>query len=68
MQNEELMGPDGTDDLENFEAHETSHKLPIAWLALFLGLLAFGIYYYIAYTPAISGWTQVKAYEQSLEK
>jgi cyanate permease len=40
---------------------EGDHPLPIGWLALFFGLIAFGVYYVIAYTPAISGWTQAEA-------
>ena len=57
---------DMEDNVEEFEAHETSRKLPAGWLLLFVGLILFCIYYYVAYTPDISGWSQAKAYEESL--
>jgi len=56
------------DTIEEFEAKETAHKLPLGWLLLFWGLILFGIYYFIAYTPAISGWSQERAYEESVSK
>jgi N-terminal domain of cytochrome oxidase-cbb3, FixP len=56
------------DNLEAFEAKETSRKLPIGWIILFWGLIAWGVYYFAAYTPAISGWSQEKAYEAALKK
>lgn len=56
------------DNTEEFEAKDTSRKLPMGWLILFLGLIVWGIYYIAAYTPAISGWTQEKAYEESIKK
>jgi hypothetical protein len=31
-------------------------------------LILWGIYYFIAYTPAISGWSQQKAYEESVKQ
>ncbi len=62
MANEEI------DNIEKFEAKETSKKLPRGWLILFIGLIVWGVYYIAAYTPAISGWSQEKAYEESLKK
>ena len=56
------------DDIQAFEAKETSRKLPMGWLILFWVLIIWGIYYFIAYTPAISGWSQEKAYEESIKK
>jgi choline-glycine betaine transporter len=56
------------DDIRAFEAKETSRKLPVGWLILFWGLIIWGIYYFVAYTPAISGWSQEKAYEESIKK
>lgn len=56
------------DNLEEFEAKETAHKLPIGWLVLFWGLIIWGVYYIAAYTPAISGWSQEAAYEQSIKE
>ncbi len=55
------------DEIESFEAEDTSHKLPIGWLILFIGLIIWGIYYLAAYTPSISGWSQQKAYEESVK-
>lgn len=62
MANEEI------DNIEEFEAKETSKRLPSGWLILFIGLIVWGVYYIAAYTPAISGWSQEKAYEESLKK
>lgn len=56
------------DAIEEFEAKETAYKLPLGWLILFWGLILFGIVYFIAYTPAISGWSQGRAYEESIAK
>ena len=56
------------DDIEAFEAKETSGKLPVGWLILFWGLIIWGIFYFVSYTPAISGWSQEKAYEESVNK
>ncbi len=55
------------DDIEAMEAKATANKLPVGWLILFWGLILWGIFYFAAYTPAISGWSQAKALEQSLE-
>jgi hypothetical protein len=56
------------DNLEAFEAKETSRKLPVGWLLLFWGLIAWGACYLYAYTPSLGGWSQERAYQQSLEK
>ena len=56
------------DTMEEFEAKETSRKLPVGWLILFWGLIIWGIYYFITYMPSISGWSQEKAYEESIRK
>lgn len=55
------------DDISAMERKDTSKKLPLGWVLLFAGLIVWGIYYYIAYTPSISGWTQNKALEQSMQ-
>lgn len=50
------------DSLKEFENEETLHrKIPRGWLILFWALILWGIYYFISYTPAISGWSQEKA-------
>ncbi len=55
------------DNIHDFEAKETAKKLPIGWQILFWGLILWGIYYTVAHTPAISGWSQEKAYSESLK-
>ena len=62
------MVEDYDDDIEAFEAKETSKKLPVGWLILFWGLIIWGIFYFVSYTPVISGWSQGKAYEESVNK
>ncbi len=54
------------DKIEDFEAKDTANRLPAGWLLLFWGLILWGIYYFAAYSPSISGWTQEKAYEESI--
>ena len=56
------------DNLEDFEAKETAHDLPMGWLIVYIALILWGIYYFVSYTPGISGWSQESAYEQSLEQ
>ena len=55
-------------NIEDFEAKDTARKLPIGWLILFWGLILWGIYYFAMYSPSISGWSQEKAYEESIKK
>lgn len=56
------------DRIEDMERQDTKKSLPIGWLLLFFGLIAWGIFYILAYTPEISGWSQEKAYEESVKK
>lgn len=56
------------DNVESLSRKDTAHKLPLLWVVLFVGLIAWGVYYYYAYTPAFTGWTQDKQLEESLEK
>lgn len=60
--------PEDIDNIEEFEAKETARIIPAGWLMIFIGLILFGIYYVASYTPEISGWSQEKAYEESLKK
>lgn len=53
-------------DIHSYENHETAKKLPAGWLLLFICLIVFGVYYFFSFTPALSGWTEVKEYEQSI--
>lgn len=54
--------------IHDMERHDTRHKLPAGWLLLFIGLIVWGIYYCVAYTPATTGWSQALEYEKSLKK
>lgn len=54
---------DELDDLEQFEAKETSHHIPVGYLLLYFGLIAWGIWYAWAYSPWGSGWSQAKDLE-----
>lgn len=56
------------ENIEDFEAKDTAHKLPIGWLLLFWGLIVFGVVYFLLYTPGISGWSQETAYQESVRK
>ena len=56
------------DNIENMERQDTKTKLPLGWLLLLSGLIIWGVYYMITYTPQISGWTQESAYLESLKK
>ena len=56
------------DRIEDMERQETKTKLPLGWLLLFTGLIIWGVFYAITYTPQISGWTQEGAYLESLKK
>jgi hypothetical protein len=58
---------DEFDNIHDFEAKETSKKLPVGWQILFWGLILWGVYYTVAHTPAISGWSQERAYTESLK-
>jgi len=58
---------DDMDNIHDFEAKDTSHTLPLGWLLLFWGLILFGVFYFVAYTPAISGWSQERAYTDSIK-
>jgi hypothetical protein len=62
---------DKPDELSEFlveESVDAKRKIPLGWLILFWGLILWGIYYFASYTPSLSGWSQEKAYEESLKK
>jgi cytochrome c oxidase cbb3-type subunit 3 len=44
--------------------HEGSNKIPKGWLAFFVGVIAFLVWYIVSFTPAISGWSFYKVYEE----
>jgi len=56
-----------TDNIEAFESKETARRIPLGWQLLFWALILWGIYYVAAHTPAISGWSQERAYMESLK-
>ncbi|HMK55695.1 MAG TPA: cbb3-type cytochrome c oxidase N-terminal domain-containing protein [Dissulfurispiraceae bacterium] len=59
------------DDLSEFQVEESidaARKIPRGWLLLLWGLIVWGIYYVAAYSPSFTGWTQAKAYEESIKK
>jgi len=56
------------DNIEDMERQDTKTKLPLGWLLLFAGLITWGVFYAITYTPQVSGWTQEGAYLESLKK
>lgn len=56
------------DNIEAFEAKETRDRLPVGWLILFWGLIIWGVIYFFLYTPQLGGWSQEKAYQESVNK
>jgi hypothetical protein len=57
------------DSLKEFENEETlNREIPVGWLILFWALILWGIYYFVSYTPGISGWSQEKALIEQMEK
>ena len=67
-ENKEETMAEEFDNIHDFEAKDTARKLPLGWLILFWGLILWGIYYFAMYSPSISGWSQEKAYEESIKK
>jgi hypothetical protein len=46
------------DTADAMEAKATYDQLPVGWLVLFFGLIAWGAWYLWAYSPWGAGWTQ----------
>lgn len=63
----EELTPANSDGAEAFESKETSHALPVGWLVLAFGLIAWGAFYLWQYSPALGGWSQASEYQQSVE-
>ncbi len=55
------------DDIDAMTREDTAHKLPLGWVILFVGLILWGVYYFVAYTPSISGWTQDSGLVESIK-
>lgn len=55
------------DNFEEFEREDTAKKLPWGWMLLFIGLIVWGIWYLITYTPGFSGWTQAGELQEKME-
>ncbi|MDR2884026.1 MAG: hypothetical protein LBV09_02850 [Deferribacteraceae bacterium] len=53
-------------DFERFESKKTGKTLPLGWVVLSIALIIVGVYYFIAYTPGISDWSQEKIYQESI--
>jgi len=56
------------DKIEDMEREDTQKRLPVGWLLFFIGIILWGIFYVISYTPEISGWSQEKQYLESIKK
>ncbi len=57
---------DELDSIESLQAKKTEHKLPLGWVLLFVGLIAWGVAYLWLYMPALGGWSQGKAYQEAV--
>ena len=56
------------DNIEEMQAKDTEHELPIGWLILFFGLIIWGIWYFYTYSPMTTGWTQAGEFEKSMQE
>ena len=63
-----LYLPDKDDNLSDFERSDTKHNLPLGWLVLYVGLIVWGAYYSLAYTPQTGNWSQEGQYLESLKQ
>jgi LPXTG-motif cell wall-anchored protein len=55
------------DTADGLEAKATASKVPLGFWVLFWGLILWGVYYTWTYTPSLGGWSQSKAYEESVQ-
>jgi len=46
------------DTAEAMERKDTAQTVPVGWLLLFFGLIAWGAWYLYSYSPWSTGWTQ----------
>ncbi len=54
-----------SDNIHDFEAKDSSRILPLGWQILFWGLILWGIYYTVMYTPSLGGWSQEREYSET---
>ena len=47
--------------------HEGHNKIPKGWMAFFIGVIIFLVVYIVRFTPAISGWSFYKSYEEEMK-
>ena len=47
--------------------HEGENKIPKGWLVFFAAMIAFLLWYIASFTPAISGWSFYKVYEEEMK-
>jgi cytochrome c oxidase cbb3-type subunit 3 len=47
--------------------HEGGNKIPKGWMAFFIGVIIFLVVYIARFTPAISGWSFYKTYEEEMK-
>lgn len=55
------------DTAEAMEAKDTARKLPVGWLLLYFGLIAWGVAYLWLYSPSLGGWSQAGEYEKAAQ-
>lgn len=48
------------------EPQDGHNKIPKGWLLFFFAAIVFLLWYVVSYTPAISGWSFYKKYEQEM--
>jgi cytochrome c oxidase cbb3-type subunit 3 len=46
---------------------EGHNKIPKGWLAFFAGVIIFLVWYIVSFTPAISGWSFYKEFDQEMK-
>jgi len=52
---------------DGFRDLEQENRIPRFFLVFFFALIAWGLYYIVAYTPEFSGWSQYKVLGRQLE-
>ena len=55
------------DTADGLEAKATASKVPLGFWLLFWGLIVWGVYYPWTYSPSLGGWSQSKAYDESVQ-